>query len=338
MILLLAALCLPSQDAPAGRALPPRDLDVVTAETDAAIGKGLRYLAGRQSVRGSVGSGQYAENVAVSSVAGLAWLSSGSVPGAGPYGGNLDRVVDFVLASAKPSGYLVVETSTTHGPMYDHGFGTLFLAEVYGMTGRGDVRDKLKKAVRLIVDTQNREGGWRYKPQREPVADLSVTICQIMALRAARNAGIAVPKTTVDRTVGYVRRSQNPDGGFRYMLANGPSAFPRSAAGVVALHNAGVYEGKELERGLKYLARRRPGDRRGRELHFFYGHYYAVQAMFQEGGPHWAEWYPRIRDALVARQRGADGSWSDEICPEYGTAMALIILQVPNAYLPIFQR
>ena len=33
-----------------------------------------------------------------------------------------------------------------------------------------------------------------------------------------------------------------------------------------------------------------------------------------------------------------DGSWDDGICPHYSTAMACIILQVPNNYLPILQK
>ncbi len=38
--------------------------------------------------------------------------------------------------------------------------------------------------------------------------------------------------------------------------------------------------------------------------------------------------------------QGEDGLWSqpDSYGPAYGTAMALIILQIPNNYLPIFQR
>jgi len=43
--------------------------------------------------------------------------------------------------------------------MYSHGWGTLFLAEAYGMTHRPEIREKLQKAVRLIIDTQNTEGG-----------------------------------------------------------------------------------------------------------------------------------------------------------------------------------
>jgi hypothetical protein len=59
--------------------------------------------------------------------------------------------------------------------------------------------------------------------------------------------------------------------------------------------------------------------------------------MWHAGGEHWRRWYPAIRDELLLRQRD-DGAWMDSICQEYGTAMATIILQMPNNYLPIFQR
>ena len=169
---------------------------------------------------------------------------------------------------------------------------------------------------------------------------MSVTVCQMMALRAARNCGIAVPKTTVDNCVEYVRKCQNADGGFRYQLIGRPmSDFPRSAAGVVVLYNAGVTDGRDLERGLAYLMRSPPrGDLLRHDPHYFYGQYYAVQAMWHAGDDHWRQWFPAIRDELVSRQL-PDGGWSDsQINTEYGTAMACLILQIPNNVLPIFQR
>ena len=118
----------------------------------------------------------------------------------------------------------------------------------------------------------------------------------------------------------------------------GRCTFPRSAAGVVALYSAGVYEGPELDRGLAYLDQFLPADNLARaDAHFFYGHYYGVQAMWQAGGDRWQRWYPAMRDVLVERQQD-DGSWPDAICNEYGTAMAAIILQMPNNSVPIFQR
>jgi hypothetical protein len=264
-------------------------------------------------------------------------MSSGSTPGRGQYGGQIEKALAYVMENTSPSGFIAVASSSTHGPMYSHGFGTLFLAEAYGMTHRPEIREKLQKAVRLIIDTQNNEGGWRYQPLRRD-ADLSVTICQINALRAARNAGLYVPKETVDACILYVKHSQNPDGGFKYMLQGGASAFPRSAAGVVALQSAGEYDTKEVRDGVAYLRQYMREIKLGsRYSHYYYGHYYAAQAMWIRGGDDWAEWYPAIRNELVRRQ-SAGGSWTDSICNEYGTAMALIILQIPNNYLPIFQR
>lgn len=311
--------------------------ELINPATEATIRRGLHYLATHQNPDGSFQGDLYRRNVAVISLGGLAFMANGSAPGRGSYGKEINRSVGYLLEHSEESGYIYAAEGASHGPMYGHGFATLFLAEVYGMWPDSDVRDALVKAIRLIVDTQNDEGGWRYQPERRE-ADISVTICQVMALRAARNAGVYVPNDTIDRCTEYVKRCQNPDGGFAYMLPGGESAFARSAAGVVALYSAGVYEGEEIRRGLEYLARQRPTPELvSMQNNFFYGHYYAVQAMWQAGGDYWRRWYPAIRDALLARVRN-DGSWFDQICPEYGTAMACLVLQMPNNYLPIFQR
>ena len=318
--------------------VPEGAAEQVTSETDRAIESGLAWLSRAQNSDGSFGSGGYRGNIAVTSLAGLAFMANGSSPGRGPYGSQIDKAVQYVMDNTAPSGFIAVQNAGTHGPMYSHGFGALFLAEAYGMSRRPELREKLTNAIRLIIDTQNAEGGWRYQPIRND-ADLSVTICQINALRAARNAGLFVPKETVDNCIRYVKQAQNSDGGFRYMLQTGPSAFPRSAAGVVALYSASVYDTKEVERGVDYLKQFMPEIRFGqRYSHYFYGHYYAAQAMWIRGGADWNTWYPSIRDELVRKQNNASGFWPDSICPEYGTAMALIILQMPNNYLPIFQR
>jgi len=310
---------------------------LITRETDRAIDRGLAYLAARQHDDGSFGSGGYSRNVAVCALSGMAFMSAGSTPNRGPYGKEVEACVGFILKNTRDNGFISMADSSSHGPMYGHGFATLFLAEAYGMTERPDIREKLVKAVELIVSTQNKDGGWRYQPQQKD-ADLSVTVCQIMALRAARNAGISVPREVVEECIDYVKRSQNADGGFRYMVQGGGSAFPRSAAGVVAFYSAGIYDGKEITGGIDYVMDyipRRDAEYRG--PHFYYGHYYAVQAMWHTGGGKWKKWYVAIRNAMLTRQRN-DGSWMDSICPEYGTAMGCIILQMPNNYLPIFQR
>jgi hypothetical protein len=305
----------------------------ITPELQAAVRRGMAYLDRTQGADGSFGSQRYGKHVGITALACLAFMSDGHLPGRGAYGDNVARGLDFVLRHVQETGLVAADTS--HGPMYGHGFATLFLGEVYGQTSDPRVREALVKAVRLIVSTQNEEGGWRYHPVPFD-ADISVTICQIMALRSARNAGLSVPKETIDRAVAYVRQCQNSDGGFKYMLNSGGSAFPRSAAGVASLYYAGIYEDNAVRHGLDYLmaSYNQVTHNSG---HYYYGQYYAVQAMFLAGGQYWRKWFPYIRDALIREQQAA-GNWESTHGESYATAMALIILQVPNRYLPIFQR
>ncbi len=324
------------------RALNANGKKLVTPVTQKSIEKGLDWLAARQHKNGSFGAGSsFQQNVAITSLCGLSFLAEGSTPQRGKYARNVKLAVEFILSCCQANGYIISEKSKSHGPMYGHGFATMFLAEVHGMSNQKDktVRENLSKAVKLIISTQNKKGGWRYEPEPKN-EDLSVTVCQIMALRAARNCGISVPKETIDRSVKYVKACQIADGGFRYQLVRGAeSRFPRSAAGVVALYSAGIYKGREIDRGLKYLIKQKPrGTLYLNWSHYHYGHYYAAQAMWHAGGDYWQKWYPAIRDELRGQQK-TDGRWvSSLICDEYGTAMTLLVLQMPNNYLPIFQR
>jgi len=313
------------------------DAEPITPETERAIERGLKWLAAGQLDDGGFGEGQYRGNPAVCALAGMAMISNGSTPGRGPYGGNVNHVVDYLLGCVRPDGF-ISGGDAARGPMYGHGFAVTFLAECHGMSPRGDLREKLAKAVGIIVASQNDEGGWRYQPVRAD-ADVSVTACEVMALRAARNAGLFVPNETIDRATRYVKQTQNADGGFAYML-QGPreSAYPRSAAAVVALLGAGVYDAPEIERGMKYLSQFPPGKQsKQRETYYYYGQYYAAQAMWIAGGESWSRWYAAARDELLARQR-QDGAWTSTNGNQYATAMACIVLQMPNDYLPIFQR
>jgi len=312
----------------------------ITPELLQACQRGLAYLKTQQNEDGSFGLGRYGRNVGIASICALAFMADGHMPGQDDYGQVVKKTLDFVLSCSTETG-LIASGSTSHGPMYGHGFATLFLGEIYGMNPSDTrVRDALVRAVQLIVNSQNEQGGWRYNPVPYD-ADVSVTICQVMGLRSARNAGIKVPKKTIDRAGRYVRDCQNPDGGFRYMIQPGGSAWPRTAAGVAALFYAGIYEDDSIKRGLDYLVRSAsPGEsnRRFGRSHFYYGHYYAVQAMFIAGDEQWAKWWPSVRKLFLDLQT-TSGSWtSPQTGSAYATAMSLIVLQMPKRYLPIFQK
>ncbi len=296
-------------------------------------------------------------NVGVTALAGLALMAGGHQPGRGTYGRTVSRAVDYCLSQANglEPGYLAnVSGPLSNSPMYQHGFGTLFLSEVLGMfpdpAREARVRDVLEKAVRIIVKAQNRDrnqknlyGGWRYET-RPGDSDVSVTVAMMMALRAARNAGLYVDHSVITAGVDYITGCQDTDGGFVYKQGQrAGTGFARSAAAVVGLYSAGIYEGPVIERGLNYLMQFCPG-RRGaaREIpsqYYYYGQYYAALAMWTAGGPFWAEWFPAIRDELLLRSRsGGGGMWSDDRGSAFPAACSCIILQLPNNYLPILQK
>ncbi|MDW8261804.1 MAG: terpene cyclase/mutase family protein, partial [Phycisphaerales bacterium] len=209
-------------DAPGELADRPNQVtgDEITPAQQEAVQKGLAWLARQQQQDGRFGQGGegFGATSGITALSGIAFLAAGNLPGRGLYGENVQRAIDYLVRNAQESGLLAAETA--HGVMYSHGFAALFLAEVYGMTQDERVKERLQKSVRLIQKCQNSQGGWRYMPV--PLdADISVTICQVMALRAARDAGIKVEKEVIDKAVDYVRRCQNADGGFSYML--GPS-------------------------------------------------------------------------------------------------------------------
>ncbi len=272
----------------------------------------------------------------------------------------MSRVVDYVtnLPNAVATGFLTAgdaRAGNQPSAMYSHGFASLFLAEVCGMVPdaarQKKVRGVLERATAFGVEAQNKEGGWRYEP-KAPFADVSVTVAIMMALRAARNAGVFVRKNFVRDGARYIRECQTADGGFSYFRGQqgqgGGSAFARSAAAIVGLYSASVPEdddvnGRAIERGLRYLQQFIPNRQiNQRELppaHYYYGQYYAALAMWSAGGDYWRTWFPAVRDELLARARASGGVWNDHFHgTAYATAMSLIVLQLPNNYLPILQK
>jgi hypothetical protein len=327
--------------------------EFITPDTQTAIDRGLELLARSQLSDGSFSDRLGGAAVGVTALCGLALMAAGHQPGRGKYGRQVSRAVDYVagMANGPNPGFLTTPETQTRlvnqpAPMYSHGFGTLFLAEVCGMLPSAardaKVRGALELAVAFTVAAQNQEGGWRYEPNAQ-FADVSVTTAQMMALRAAKNAGLFVHKSVIDKGAAYIKGCQMPDGGFSYWKGAGYSAFARSAASIVGLYSAGIYEGKEIERGLKYLQQFTPGRQFSpREIHpqhYWYGQYYAALAMWTAGDDYWTPWFPAIRDELLAKARAGGGTWTDQYHGSaYATAMALIVLQLPNNYLPILQK
>jgi hypothetical protein len=301
--------------------------------TKKATAKALEWLAQKQNADGSFSDGAYPHNSAMTAYAMLAFMSQGHLPNQGQYGPEVAKAARFLVAGQRKDGYLV---GARGGNMYAHAMAALALGELYGQTGDDTLKPVVQKSAELIIGSQSPNGGWRYEPQPTG-SDISVTIMQVMALRAAKNAGIHVPSTTLKKALAYVKSCERPGGGFAYMPGSSPG-FARTAAGLCVLYLAGEYDAKEIPQGVEYLKRNFDTHQ-----HFYYGHYYAAHAMHQVGGKEWEDWYARlVRYFVTSNNQNADGSWSTtsrrEVGPVYQTSIAVIILSVPAHYLPIFQR
>ena len=316
---------------------PLTEIKVVQRVT-VGVDKALDYMASKQRPDGG-----WHDNNAVNGLALLAYMGRCHTPGRGPYRDVLERGKRFILASAKPNGYVSFDR------MYQHALATLALAELYGMDPDPQLEETLRKAVDLIIKSQSPSGGWRYQP-RPGDQDLSVTVMQVVALRAANNAEVPVPRETIEKAIAYVRSCVHAKGGFSYQAGQGPNP-QMSAAGVLSLQLLGEYDDPAVRPALEYLAEMPVQWSKGQVQYFYYFHYYAIQAHYQAGGKYWNDWHPRIRELLLEKQN-PDGSW--DVPPGtaeanvnqikvgnnkiYWTAMASLVLEIYMHFLPAYQR
>lgn len=326
--------------------LPPRDPPEVTPATRAAIDKGIAFLVNNQNHDGSWrtngGVGNYP--VAMTALSGMALLAAGNTPTQGPYAKQVSSAITFLLKSARSDGLIAQIEEESHC-MHGHGFATLFLALCYGMEEDpqrlAQIRTVLQRAVELTSGSQSPAGGWLYTPDAR-ADEGSVTVTQVQALRACRNVGIAVSKRVIDNAMEYLKKSTNDDGGIRYQVSdNGPSRPAITAAAVVCWFSAGDYDNRDAKKALEFVQKQlapTQSDASQYFGHYYYAHLYMSQAMFMHGDKSWQSYYPPMRDTLVGLQ-SADGSWDgDHVGTTYGTAVALVILQLPYKNLTIVQR
>jgi hypothetical protein len=316
----------------------------VTAEALRSVIKGLDYLQGVQSDDGAwiTGGGQ-AYPVAMTGLAGTAFLAHGNTPTRGRYAKVIQGTVEYLVRCSTSTGLITGPGQDSGMPMHGHGFALMFLACVYGMITKDSLRrqvgDAIRKGVTLTSQGQSGAGGWTYTPGSGDEG--SVTVTQVQALRAAQNAGFTVPKAVIDEAASYLEKCRTREGGIQYSLASGGGPrLPISAAAVATLYNAGQFDNPIAVDCLKYVwdQFRASEDWSKGGGHAFYTHLYASQGFYMAGDTYWDAYFPKTRDQLIGMQAD-DGSWTgDGIGQVYGTAIAAIILQLPYKYLPVFQR
>lgn len=307
------------------------------------VSRALDWVANTQSKIGHwSASNQY--RIPMSALAGTALLAEGSTTTQGKYSENLRRATDYLVRNCLDNGLIGIPSDYRY--TYGHGFSMLFLSQVLGeeedRLRREELVDVLTRAVRFSCQAQTPAGGWGYVSSKDGNGfdEGSTTITQVQGLRSCRNAGIPVPKEAIDKAIKYIHDCTLPDGGVCYSSQNRNGSRPAiTAAAMACLFNAGEYDSPYTNKLLNYCKKNLYDIQNEQQAfgHWHYTYYYYSQVLYRQGGSEWES----FRDKLYARVLGeqhSDGYWSGNIGPIYVTSLNLTMLQLENAYLPIYQR
>ena len=309
----------------------------------AATDKGLKWVAKTQSSLGHWTAGGYP--TAMTALAGMALIGSGSTTIQGPYAKNIRKAIDYLLGKLRPNG-LIGDPQSDNRYTYGHGFAMLFLSQVLGEEEDEERRDELvaalEKACEFSGKAQTPSGGWGYVSAKDGnnFDEGSTTITQVQGLRGCRNGGVVVPAEVVERAKDYIYGCKNSDGGISYSSRNRGSSRPAiTAAALAALYNAGDYDSKHVPEMLEYCKKTLQNLSEGPNSfgHWHYTYLYYSQVVYRQGNKEWEPFRDKLYNHIVKDQQ-SDGSWTGNIGPIYVTACNLIMLQLDKAYLPIYQR
>lgn len=343
----------------AAQAQPPAGIDDPQwQQIELTAKKAVAFLISQQNPDGSIVENNRHQTT-MTALAIMGMLSVGHKPDdQTPQGLALRKALSYVLRPDRidEKGYFGDRDGSR---MYGQGIITLMLAEVLGM-GEDEqqdtlIRRRLDDAIGLILRAQavrKREsryvGGWRYTPDADD-SDLSVACWQLIALRAAKNAGIEVPKEAIDKAIAYIKRSYRslgevagePQGFFTYTPGENNMRFGSAAGGYLALHLCGEYEAPEIKGASNFFLHYEIPALQSDE-YVYYGLYYYAQGMFQQGGKYAERAKQVVRQYLIEKQK-PDGSWplgnKDQTGGKvYVTSLALLSLSIHYHFLPIYQR
>ena len=348
-----------------------------TEESEAAVMRGLRWLAAHQQLDGSWPLNDYAKGISGcdcqtefenavddSLTAGTAFgilpflgvgVTHDRSPEDQPELKRYQRVVEKGLVylaqhqtvtrdkKDKQDGYL-------GGSMYAHALGTIAFCEAYGLSGDEDLKGHAQLAIKYLLNAQHdKGGGWRYSTGQ--AGDMSVTGWVFLAIRSAQLTGFDVLRAPLLRAERFVDScAAGPEEAKLSRYAYQPGQKDKlalSAAGLLTRQYLGWKEDHpQLLAGGEYLMQHLPNES-DTKLGTIYFYYYATQVLHHLEGSDFDLWNHRMREHLIHTQERtghATGSWNPQGTDYggrggrlYATSMALLTLQVYYRHLPMYR-
>ena len=347
------------------------DLGPLGPQTEAAIERGLQFLAKYQRRDGSWSLDDFKERVEIQSPTAATALALLAFQGAGythqqfKYEGNCKGALQWFRSNQKSNGDLYVPTdakSDSNAWLYSHSIATLALCESYGMTQDPEIKDNAQRAINFLIQSQDpQSGGWRYQPKIG--SDTSVTGWCMMALKSAELSGLDVPKESYVRIEKWLQGSQASEREkflYRYnwqapdtpTTRHGrvPTPVMTSVGLLMRLYLGWRRDNANMTQGADWLLQRLPAEGTAenpqRDTYYWY---YSTQVLFHMGGNRWKTWYGSLYPMLIRSQLQSgefDGSWEPNgPIPDawgrfggrlYVTTLNLLSLEVYYRHLPIY--
>lgn len=324
-----------------------------TKQSEDAVSRGLRWLQAHQLRDGSWdlklgcercrNPGGRVSHTAATALALLAFLGRGDTHVEGDYQDAVKRGLYYLTTNmhrTSNGGDL-----RDDGEMYAQGLATIALCEAYALTHDRSVEPFAQEAVDFILYAQHKKGGWRYSPGQP--GDATVSGWQIMALKSAQMAYLRVPHEAIERATRFLDSLQY-DKGSKYAYQPGEKMgrdLTTSAVGLLCrMYTGWPQDHLGLERGVAHLTAEGPS-LLGPNANIYFN-YYATQVMHQSGGDVWHRWNDQMREFLIhsqATEGHESGSWyfgggqGDVGGRLFGTAMAIMTLEVYYRHLPIYR-
>lgn len=336
-----------------------------TTITEAAVSRGLRWLASVQNQNGGWSYRTYnnhqdknnESDTMGTSLALLPMLGAGQTHEYGRYKETVSKGLAWLIEHQKRNGDLRAGYEGNQG-MYAHGQATIVLCEALALTGDQRFVEPAQNAIKFIEAAQHGKGGWRYKPGQ--VGDTSVFGWQMMALQSAKaSQGIVevdpstlkladyfLDQVQADATFSNRRRTKLPEGSAYSYLPDGESTPSMTAEAILCRMYLGwKKDDPRLASAVKWLVEEHPPSRSQRNLYYWY---YGTQVMHHYGGEPWNAWNEKMRGLLIASQESKGryaGSWDPEDYEWgsrggriYTTSLAVCTLEVYYRHLPIFHQ
>lgn len=339
--------------------------------TERAVLNALRWLKQNQKHDGSWTHKTAKYNPGITGLGLLTFLAHGETTASEEFGATVEKATRYLVRCQHKSGAFFEPAtkednrnprsagSIKYAP-YWHGIATYAVSEAYGLMRIPELKPVMEKAVAIILDGQQRGGGWDYYYGKGVRRDTSILGWQVQALKAASIAGAETPgiQAAMDKAVEDLKNIQNEvTGVFHYASKAKDTAGKRSPCsletntgiGVLSLQLLGEGLSRECREGIAALglAECTWKNKWPRGGWYLYSWYYITQAKFHHGGADWASWNKEFAKVLVENQ-SSDGHWDapivgDNPCnehsvgPVYCTTFAALTLQVYYRLLPTYQ-